>query len=321
MTRTLIIALLVLLPVSASAEFTLQDEDGRVTVQENGAPVAVYNYAPVAPVGKPRAATPRACYLHPVYGLGGEVLTDDFPLDHLHHRGIFWAWPRCTVNGREMDVWSMKGARQQHESFVEKSADAERAVLAVTNVWRFDDMPEQPVLREHVRMTFLPAKESSRVIQIELRLENLSGGDFVLGGQTDADKGYGGVCVRPAGGSGKFSEDESNSPFRFIGKDGVIDEDRFEADTPWCAVLLASQPDKPRAGLALAQHPENPGYPHPGWLLRHYGFLGHSWPHRQPHVIPMGGSVTLRYTALVTRGVEDAAGFEYAFASPSRSGS
>jgi len=316
MIRPLLFAIIALLPLCAGAEFSLQDDGSRVTVQENGAPVAVYNYAPVEPVGKPRFATPRACYLHPVYGLDGEVLTDDFPLDHLHHRGIFWAWPRCTVNGREMDVWSMKGARQQHESFVEQSANAEQAVLAVTNVWRFDDAPEQPVLREHVRMTFLPAMESSRKIQIELRLENLSGGEFVLGGQTDADKGYGGVCVRPAGGSGRFSEDESNSPFRFIGKDGVIVEDRFEADTPWCAVLLAKQADKPRAGLALAQDPKNPGYPHPGWLLRHYGFLGHSWPHRQPHVIPAGESLTLRYSVLVSRGLEDAAGFEEALALP-----
>ena len=303
MTRTLIIALLVLLPLSAMAEFTLQDADGRVTVQENGAPVAVYNYTPVTPVGKPRAATPRACYLHPVYGLGGEVLTDDFPLDHLHHRGIFWAWPRCTVNGREMDVWSMKGARQQHESFVEKSANAERAVLAVTNVWRFDDIPEQPLLREHVRMTFLPATTSSRALDIELRLENLSAGEFVIGGQTDADKGYGGLCVRPAGGSGKFSEDESNSPFRFVGKDGVIAEDRFEADTPWSAVLLGETPGAPRNGIAVAQSPENPGYPHPGWLLRHYGFLGHSWPHRHPHTLAKGESVTLRSKIFLTRGV------------------
>ena len=109
--------------------------------------------------------------------------------------------------------------------------------------------------------------------------------------------------MRPAGGSGKFSEDESNSPFRFLGKEGVIAEDRFEADTPWSAVLLGETPGTPRNGIAVAQSPENPGYPHPGWLLRHYGFLGHSWPHRHPHTLAKGESVTLRYKIVLTHGL------------------
>ena len=33
----------------------------------------------------------RANYIHPLYGLDGEVLTEDFPRDHPHHRGVFWA--------------------------------------------------------------------------------------------------------------------------------------------------------------------------------------------------------------------------------------
>ena len=34
----------------------------------------------------------RANYIHPLYDLEGNVLTEDFPSDHRHHRGIFWAW-------------------------------------------------------------------------------------------------------------------------------------------------------------------------------------------------------------------------------------
>lgn len=34
---------------------------------------------------------PRANYVHPLYDLDGHVLTEDFPKDHLHQRGIFWA--------------------------------------------------------------------------------------------------------------------------------------------------------------------------------------------------------------------------------------
>jgi hypothetical protein len=31
----------------------------------------------------------RANYVHPLYGLKGEILTEDFPEDHLQHHGIF----------------------------------------------------------------------------------------------------------------------------------------------------------------------------------------------------------------------------------------
>ena len=32
----------------------------------------------------------RANYIHPLYGLDGEILSEDFPADHPHHRGVFW---------------------------------------------------------------------------------------------------------------------------------------------------------------------------------------------------------------------------------------
>jgi hypothetical protein len=32
----------------------------------------------------------RCHYIHSLYGLDGEVLTEDFTADHPHHRGIFW---------------------------------------------------------------------------------------------------------------------------------------------------------------------------------------------------------------------------------------
>jgi hypothetical protein len=39
----------------------------------------------------------RNNYFHPVYDLNGNVITEDFPEDHLHHRGIFWAWHQILI--------------------------------------------------------------------------------------------------------------------------------------------------------------------------------------------------------------------------------
>ena len=56
----------------------------------------------------------RNNYIHPLYGLDGAVLTEDFPEDHLYHRGIFWSWHQVYINGQRMgDPWLL-------ENFIQK---------------------------------------------------------------------------------------------------------------------------------------------------------------------------------------------------------
>src|SRR5688572_23793673 len=66
--------------------------DKSVALFENRRPVFVYNHGKIQEPAAP-AARPRSTYVHPIYGLDGEVLTDDFPKDHDYHRGLFWGWP------------------------------------------------------------------------------------------------------------------------------------------------------------------------------------------------------------------------------------
>ena len=44
----------------------------------------------------------RCHYIHPLYGLDGEVLTEDFPADHPHHRGIFWGWHQLWLGDKKV---------------------------------------------------------------------------------------------------------------------------------------------------------------------------------------------------------------------------
>src|SRR6056300_243087 len=44
----------------------------------------------------------RANYIHPLYTLDGDILTEDFPEDHLHHRGIFWAWHQLNIGDKRI---------------------------------------------------------------------------------------------------------------------------------------------------------------------------------------------------------------------------
>ena len=49
----------------------------------------------------------RAGYLHPVYTPRGRIVTDDYPADHRHHHGIWFAWTRTVYDGRSIDFWNM----------------------------------------------------------------------------------------------------------------------------------------------------------------------------------------------------------------------
>src|ERR1044071_5742957 len=88
--------------------FTWHDLGGRVELRVNDKPFFVYNAGAQLANGAPDEKR-RCCYVHPVYAPNGAVVTDDFPKDHWHHRGIFWAWPVVRFEGKQYDVWTLRG--------------------------------------------------------------------------------------------------------------------------------------------------------------------------------------------------------------------
>ena len=90
---------------------------------ENGSPVFVYNYGMMLKKGVAEDRT-RCCYLHPVYAPNGVILTDDFPEDHPHHRGINWTWPVVTVDGKTYDLWTIKGILARFEKWEQERKPA-----------------------------------------------------------------------------------------------------------------------------------------------------------------------------------------------------
>ena len=49
----------------------------------------------------------RAGYLHPIYTPSGTVVSDDYPVQHVHHHGIWSPWTMTTFQGRTPDFWNM----------------------------------------------------------------------------------------------------------------------------------------------------------------------------------------------------------------------
>lgn len=282
-------------------ELDMQDDGKSLTVSENGKPILTYHYTRVdPPEGVPADRYWRMDYFHPVYGPDGDVLTQDFPDDHRHHRGIFWGWPEGKAGDRKMDTWAIVGVRQLFEKWLEREKTEHYVRVAVENMWKFDDDPN-PVVRERLFFTVFPGDDMGRMVDFVLQFQNVAGEDVTFLGSQAGDKkagkgrkkGYGGFCFRP---------DKSRVPLTFTAAMGQVKEDVLYLETPWADVVSRIKPDGPYSGLAIFQHPGNPGYPHPGWILRNYGFLGTSWPHNEPFVLKPGEHVELRYRVYIHRG-------------------
>ncbi|MCE5335074.1 MAG: PmoA family protein, partial [Desulfobacteraceae bacterium] len=102
----------------------------------------------------------------------------------------------------------------------------------------------------------------------------------------------GGLCYRP---------DAHRMPFTFTTAKGVSPEDVLRLDAAWADVSFSNGKGG-TSGVSIFQHPDNPGYPFPGWIFRHYGFLGASWPHEQTHKLAPNESFLLKYRMYVHKG-------------------
>lgn len=261
--------------------FRLLDADS-LELSEDGKPVFVYNHGMVLRNGAPEDRR-RSSYLHPVYAPDGTVVTDDFPRDHWHHRGIFWAWPVVTVNGERRDGWLLKGAGQRFERWIAREAARDSARLAVENGWYSG---QTRLVKETVEIVVRPASGGRRELSFSLTFE-AAGAAVELVGEPSQNKGYGGFSVRFAPREGTVIRTDQ----------GVEERDTDMVPHPW-AELEGAFAGR-RASLRIDIDKDNPGYPN-GWCLRRYGFLGVNYPGRVPALLKPGTPLRMKYRVTVT---------------------
>jgi len=141
---------------------------------------------------------PRANYIHPLYDLQGKIITEDFPEDHKHHRGIFWAWHQVEVAGKPMgDSWECRDFNWDvKEVTTEKIED--KLKLKIQTFWNspeyHDNGQQLPFVEENTQITLHPTTDNHRIIDFKISLLALVD-DVQIGGSNDV-KGYGGFSTR-----------------------------------------------------------------------------------------------------------------------------
>lgn len=95
-------------PVKAAGVDFRMDADG-LTAAFQGQSLFTYNHAHVIPPSSKIApAYIRSGYIHPMFSPGNKLLTEDFPGDHYHHKGIWAPWTSTKFEGRDVDFWNLK---------------------------------------------------------------------------------------------------------------------------------------------------------------------------------------------------------------------
>lgn len=266
-----------LLALLAAGPFTFEEiSPASLALKENGKPVFVYNHGMMSKEGVPETRN-RCCYLHPVYTPGGTVLTDDFPRDHYHHRGISWMWPVVKVDGAEFDLWAIKGIRHQFVRWVAREAGPQSARLAVENGWF---TAQRQVAKELVEVVAHPSHGGRRTLEWTLTVEAL-GAPLAIAGAPEERKGYGGLGFR-------FAPRE-NTVLRTDA--GVEPKDTNMIPHPWAEIEAVFGGQK--GGARIEVDPSSAGYPN-GWCLRRYGYLGVNYPGLEPVTIEPGKPLKLK---------------------------
>jgi len=297
--------------IQAGSAFRLEDvSDASLGMWDGDLPVLVYNHGTITaehvPEKDPRRT--RACYVHPVYGLHGEVLTEDFPRDHYHHHGVFWTWPHVSIDGEEYDLWADRGIKQRFVGWLARQAGPVAGVIGVENGWFVGD---RKVMIERVWIRAYKPAGDTRSLDLEFTWIPVDRPITLWGA---GGKSYGGLTVRFAPPSRKDPQTTITVP------NGPTTADLPDTPLAWADFTSRFGDSPTRSGGAVFVDPGHPDFP-PTWLTRHYGPLCVGWPGVKAKTFEPGVPIRFNYRIWLHKGPVDTAQVQQAYDAYAAAGS
>jgi hypothetical protein len=241
----------------------------------------------------------RSNYIHPLYTLDGQILTEDFPTDHLHHRGIFWAWHQLYIGDKRIgDAWEIEDFNWEVKSVKElkqknNSKAIQTKVFWKSPLWTDSKGNEKAFVKEITTIRVYPTQKNYRQIDIEISLLALES-NMSIGGSED-EKGYGGFSPRI-----RLTDD-----IIFTNPNGIIKPTNLPIPgSEWMDISGSLGKDGSAAGLTILCYPKNPGFPNP-WILRAQKSMQNAvYPFPGAKAVPLSNKkpTTLQYRLLIHDG-------------------
>jgi len=189
-------------------------------------------------------SVPRSDYIHPLYGLEGEMLTNDWPDGgHPHHRGIFWAWPEVEYGRKLGDIYALQRVFARPTGNIKLISGPVFAEIDAENLWMWED--KEPIVRENTIIRVYNSSTDSRIIDLTIKLLALKDSVTIA---TRFTNSYGGLNIRmhtPEKQDISFFTDVTGSkPLR-----------------AWSDFNGIFEGNNNKSGLMVLQHSSNPEYP------------------------------------------------------------
>ncbi len=258
-----------------------------VELLENGEPVLFYQQGIKTDI----TGYSRNNYIHPLYSLNGDTLTEDFPSDHPHHCGIFWAWHQIYHNSDHIsDSWALNNF-QIDISEVETEIIDHLAIIKTTAFWKSSLFKNgKPYVKENTTITVL-SKSDERIIDFEISLLALNEGISI--GGADNEKGYGGFSLRL-----KLPDD-----LIFTSDNRVIKPQRTSIKAGISMDFLGTfNKNSESCRVTLVCDSKLPNYPQ-SWILRQKNSMQNVvFPGRNPIELSTDNALVLHYKLILHKG-------------------
>ena len=298
--------------VAEPFRFVENNDKKQLSLSEGTLQVLTYQYDVIEHENVPQNNLRRlaGCYVHPLHGLRGEILTDNAPADHYHHHGIFWTWPHVGINepdGKvtEYSLWESNTALKQHfVRWIDKTISEQMATFEVENGW-FIGAPKdgKKIMNERVKVIVHRVQNvgdvPSRAVDFEFQWQPTDKPITLRGSE---GKSYGGFTMRfkpvVATGEREAKRSEIN---RITVPTGIADGDLPETPLAWAGYTSIFPGNNQPSGAVIFIPKTHPDFP-PTWLTRYYGPLCVGWPGVVERTFPPGEKIELRYRVWIHDG-------------------
>ena len=248
----------------------------------------------------------RAGYIHPVFSPAGNLVTDDYPSNHVHHHGIWAPWTKTKFQGRSPDFWNMQN-KTGFEDLVAldrtwsgpvhgglearlRSVDltAPTPVTALNSTWQ-------------LTVYAVPAAASAKPVRMfDLTVTHAAATSDAL---ELPQYHYGGFGLR---GSGAWNG--PGDAARFLTSEGLTDRIKGnDSRARWCYLGGAVTPAGDLAGTAVLGHPDNFRAPQPVRLHPNMPYFSFVPQQLGAFSIEPGKPHVARFRFIVTDGAPDRA--------------